>query len=122
ASMTEDIATHVLRHNYDQTLQLSLQEAGALSDLDAMTSLMDDLEDCGRLDRTLEGLPTDAALTERVKSGKGLTRPERAVLLAYAKLELFEEIIASPAPDDPHFETTLRDSFPPALGRFDEQM
>jgi glutamate dehydrogenase len=72
ASMTEDIAAHVLRHNYDQTLQLSLQEAGGLSDLDAMSDLTADLESRGRLDRALEGLPTTAALAERVKGGKGL--------------------------------------------------
>jgi len=122
ASMTDDIADHVLKHNYDQTLQLSLQEYGGLGDLDAQAGFMAELESRGRLDRALEGLPSALALAERVKGGKGLTRPERAVLLAYGKLELFDDIVASTAPDDPYFETTLRDYFPKALGRFDEQM
>ena len=122
ASMTDDIAAHVLAHNYDQSLQLSLQEADSLADLDTQAQLMIDLEAKGRLDRTLEGLPSAAVLAERAKAGKGLTRPERAVLLAYGKLDLFEEIIASGAPDDPFFEETLRDYFPAALGRFQGEM
>ena len=35
--------------------------------------------------------------------GQALTRPELAVLTAYAKLELFDEIVASAAPDDAFF-------------------
>jgi glutamate dehydrogenase len=122
ASMTDDIAAHVLAHNYDQSLQLSLQEADTLADLDTQAQLMTDLETRGRLDRALEGLPSPAVLADRAKAGKGLTRPERAVLLAYGKLELFEDIIASDAPDDPFFEETLRDYFPAALGRFEGEM
>ena len=122
ASMTDDIAAHVLAHNYDQSLQLSLQESDNLADLDAQAQLMADLEAKGRLDRALEGLPSAAVLAERAKAGKGLTRPERAVLLAYGKLELFDEIVASAAPDDPFFEETLRDYFPAALGRFEAEM
>ncbi len=122
ASMTDEIASHVLAHNYDQSLQLSLQEAENLTDLDAQAQLMIDLEAKGHLDRALEGLPSPAVLAERVKTGKGLTRPERAVLLAYGKLELFDDIVASAAPDDPYFERTLRDYFPAALGRFEGEM
>ena len=122
ASMTDEIATHVLRDNYDQTLQLSLQERAGVADLDAQSQFMTDLETKGRLDRVLEGLPSALVLAERVKAGKGLTRPERAVLMAYGKLELFDAIIASRAPDDPYFEKTLRDYFPDALGRFADEM
>jgi glutamate dehydrogenase len=122
ASMTDDIADHVLRHNYDQTLQLSLQDSAGLADLDAEAQFMTDLESRGRLDRAVEGLPSAVVLAERVKGGRGLTRPERAVLLAYGKLELADEIVASTAPDDPYFENTLRDYFPAALGRFGDLM
>ena len=122
ATMTDEIAEHVLRHNYDQTLQLSLEDASNLDDVDAHAQFMTDLEAKGRLDRTLEALPTASALAERVKAGKGLTRPERAVLLAYGKLELFDEIVASEAPDDPYFATILRDYFPRPLWRFEDEM
>jgi glutamate dehydrogenase len=122
ASMTDDIAGHVLRHNYDQTLQLSLLEAYGVTGLDEQARFMATLERHGRLDRALEGLPDEATLAARAKAGKGLVRPELAVLLAYGKLELFDEIIASAAPDDRYFETTLRDYFPGALRRFEDIM
>jgi glutamate dehydrogenase len=122
ASMTEDIGDHVLRHNYDQTLALSLLEADGAGALEAQARLMTRLESLGRLDRTLEGLPDAAAIAERAKLGKGLTRPELAVLLAYAKLDLFDDIVNSTAPDDPWFLKLLEDYFPRPLGRFESEM
>jgi glutamate dehydrogenase len=122
ASMTDDVAEHVLAHNYDQTLALSLLEADAERDLDAQAAFMTDLESRGRLDRALEGLPDAATLAARGKAGAGLTRPELAVLLAYGKLDLAEAMIASAAPDDPHFHATLESYFPAPLRRFEAQI
>jgi glutamate dehydrogenase len=122
ASMTDEVADHVLAHNYDQTLALSLLEAEAEQDLDAQGQFMTELEARGRLDRAMEGLPDAAALAARAQAGRGLTRPELAVLLAYGKLDLFEEVIASRAPDDPHFLTTLEGYFPAPLRRFEGEM
>ena len=122
ASMTDDVAHHVLEHNYDQTLALTLLESDAVSEVDAQIRYMVDLEHRGRLDRRVEGLPTNTALLERKAAGKGLTRPELAVLLAYGKLDLFDEIVASSAPDDPWFEATLRGYFPKALGKYADAM
>ncbi|OYX36401.1 MAG: glutamate dehydrogenase [Caulobacterales bacterium 32-69-10] len=122
AGMTDDIAAHVLAHNYAQTLALSLQEAEAATELDGHARFMAELVATGRLDRKVEGLPGPAALIELKGAGKGLTRPELAVLLAYAKLELSAEIVAGPAPDDPYFEATLKAYFPDALARFEPEM
>jgi glutamate dehydrogenase len=122
ASMTGEVGQHVLAHNYDQTLALSVLQAETADDLSAHAAFMSDLEARGRLDRALEGLPSPVQIGERGKSGKGLTRPELAVLLAYGKLDLFEDTIASPAPDDPYFERTLRDYFPTALAPFEDEM
>ncbi|MGH7022603.1 MAG: NAD-glutamate dehydrogenase domain-containing protein, partial [Caulobacteraceae bacterium] len=122
ASMTDEVASHVLEHNYDQTLALSLLEADGAASLDAQAKFMTRLEGLGRLDRALEGLPDASAMAERAKLGKGLTRPELAVLLAYGKLDLFDDIVASQAPDDPWFLKLLEDYFPGPLGRFDDDM
>jgi glutamate dehydrogenase len=73
------------------------------------------LEAEGRLDRSVEFLPSDEILDERAKRGDGLTRPELAVLLAYAKLALADQIRASDVPDDPYFEGELTDYFPAAM-------
>ncbi len=122
ASMTDEIAAHVLAHNYDQTLALSLLEAEAAEDLGAQATFMDGLEARSRLDRALEGLPGPLEIAERAKAGRGLTRPELAVLLAYGKLDLSEDIVASAGPDDPHFFKTLKAYFPKELAPYEEAM
>src|SRR6202012_4172601 len=100
-AMTDDVAAHVLKDNYDQTLALSVAQGRAFKDLDAHGRTMRDLERRGRLDRAVEFLPTDVDLQKLENETKGLTRPELAVLLAYAKLDLDAEIVASTLPDDP---------------------
>jgi len=121
-SMTDDVARHVLAHNYDQTLALSLMEMDAVGELQPYAQFMADLEAKGRLDRAVEGLPDAAGIAERAQAGKGLTRPELAVLLAYGKLELKREIVASDAPDDPFFERLLEDYFPKAMRKYAQPM
>ncbi len=82
-----------------------------------------DLERRGRLDRGVEYLPDDEALRKRGQDGQGLTRPELAVLLAYAKLDLASEILASDLPDDPYFAAELESYFPPrAVAKFRHEM
>jgi glutamate dehydrogenase len=120
--VTDEVAAHVLFHNYDQTLALSLLESQALADLETQSQFMTDLEKRGRLDRALEGLPASEAIAERAKAGKGLTRPELAVLLAYGKLELFDDMVASKGPDDPWFMSVLESYFPTAMGVFADEM
>jgi glutamate dehydrogenase len=114
ASMTDDVASHVLADNYNQTLALSVAEMCGRRDMDAHARLIRDLESRGKLDRTVEFLPTDAQINALAKDGKGLTRPELCVLLAYAKLDLDAEVQASSLPDDPTFAALLMGYFPPA--------
>ncbi len=116
--MTDDVAAHVLRHNYDQTLALSLQEATAAADNSEAQAFMSGLEKRGRLDRKVEGLPSNAVLEARKVQGRGLYRPELAVVTAYGKIVLFDDIVASTAPDDAGFEAGLVNYFPVALGDF----
>ncbi len=70
------------------------------------------LEGRGQLDRAVELLPTDEELAERRKAGRGLTRPEIAVLVAYAKINLFSELLGSDLPDDPFMERLLTHYMP----------
>jgi glutamate dehydrogenase len=122
ASMTDQVAAHVLRHNYAQTLALSLLESESARELSSHAAFMDALEAEGRLDRRVEGLPDAAVLAEREKAGAGLTRPELAVLLAYGKLDLKDDIVASDAPDDAHFDATLLHYFPEQLAQYTVEM
>src|SRR5690606_29081316 len=120
--MTDELAQHVLQHNYDQTLALSLLELDAPAELGAHARFMAELEAAGRLDRALESLPDAAAVQELQRSGRGLTRPELAVLLAYGKLELAPQLAASDALDEPDFEQVLEAYFPSPLRRYRRQL
>jgi len=119
-SMTDDVARHVLVHNYDQTLALSLLELDTVGELEPHARFMTELEHAGRLDRAVEGLPDALEVSDRLKAGRGLLRPELAVLLAYGKLELKRDIVASHAPDDPFFEGRLEAYFPKPLRKYKE--
>ena len=92
AEMTDEVARLVLRNNYQQTLALSLAQRRGLEDLGFQQRLMQMLEQHGQLDRAVEFLPDEMALAERRKRGEALTRPELAVLLAYAKLVALQRI------------------------------
>jgi len=121
--MTDDVAAHVLRDNYDQTLAISVAEARSARDLDSHARFVRDLERRGLIDRAVEFLPSDDELHRRAQSGIGLTRPEIAVLLAYAKLDLDAQLAASDLPDQPFFASELGSYFPsPAVSRFPEEM
>ena len=115
ASMTEEVAALVLRNNYMQSLALSLAERRSANEAGFSVRLMQRLEGQGRLDRAVEYLPSDAAISERLRTGRGLTRPELAVLLAYAKLALHDDLLASDVVDDPYLGKELMRYFPPEL-------
>ena len=73
------------------------------------------LERAGKLDRAIEFLPDDETLASRLAQRQGLTRPELAVLLAYAKITLYDELLASDLPDDPQLVDDLMRYFPAVL-------
>ena len=121
--MTEDVSRQVLADNYDQTLALSVAEFRAVRDLDAAWRFIRELERKGALDRAVESLPGDDDLRLLARDGHGLTRPELAVLLAYAKLDLFHSVSESELPSDPYFDAWLARYFPPlAAGKFAGEM
>lgn len=118
-SMTDDVAEHVLAHNYSQTSVLTLAEQTSGEDTSALDRRMLALEARGVLDRDLEGLPDTSDLQRRNEAGKPLTRPELSVILAWSKIVLFDDLVASDLPDDPAFKDTLKSYFPSAVRKFD---
>jgi glutamate dehydrogenase len=115
ADMTEDVAALVLRNNYLQPLAISLAHMRGLEDLGFAQRLMHTLEAAGELDRAVEFLPDDKEIGERRRRSEALTRPELAVLLAYAKLALHHELLQSSVPDDPYLGRELGRYFPKAV-------
>ncbi|MBK9346258.1 MAG: NAD-glutamate dehydrogenase [Burkholderiales bacterium] len=114
-SMTDEVARLVLQDNYYQPQALDIAGHRPLYLLDGQQRLMQWQEGGKRLNRALEYLPDDAEIARRRARGEGLTAPENAVLLAYAKMQVFDELLASNLPDDPYFARALTAYFPAVL-------
>jgi glutamate dehydrogenase len=115
AEMTDDVAQLVLEDNYYQTQALSVGVRTARKLLEQQQRFIRFLEKEGRLNRALEFLPDDESIAERRSAGLALTGPERAVLLAYSKMWLFDELLSSDLPEDPWIATALVRYFPERL-------
>ena len=115
ASMTDEVGELVLSHNYHQSLVLSIAEGQASLRLSDHKRLIHSLEKQGRLNRILEGLPSDANMDERARVQAGLTRPEISVLLAYSKMRLFDELMAADIGNDTYLARSLEQYFPKVL-------
>lgn len=113
--MTENIGALVLKNNYKQVQALAIASRRSKIRLDDHIRLIHNLERTGKLNRTLEGLPSDEEFANRKITGAALTTPELALLLAYSKNLLQQEIIESKLPDDPYFITLLQSAFPTLL-------
>jgi len=115
AAMTDEVAALVLRNNYLQGQAISMMSAFSAERLGTKAHFIDWLEAEGHVDRALEHLPEEETLAERAAEGKGLVRPELAVLLSYAKITLYPRLLESDVPEDPHLAGELIEYFPTPL-------
>ncbi len=123
AEMTGEVESLVLRDNYLQNQAISLMERMSVQRLGAKRHFVRVLEERGLLDRQLEFLPSEAEFDDRRVRGLGLTRPELSVLLSYAKLVLFQQLLDSDVPEDPHLSKELIRYFPvPLQQRYGDAM
>jgi glutamate dehydrogenase len=70
------------------------------------------LEGTGRLDRKVEGLASSEELMRRSQEGRGLTRPELAVVLSVSKLVLQSAAEQLRLAEDPLVQPQLFEAFP----------
>jgi glutamate dehydrogenase len=112
ASMTEEVGDLVLADNYDQNLALANAVAQAPALLHVHEDWMRALEGRGLLNRELEALPSRREVAARIERNEGLTGPELAVLLAYTKIVLADDLLASEIADDPFLRGDLYGYFP----------
>jgi glutamate dehydrogenase len=117
ASCTDEVAELVLRNNYLQSQAISLMELRAVADLGEHQRLLRWLERYGELDRAVEFLPSEETLEERRRQGRGLTRPELALLLAYGKIALTHALTEAGGANEPYLALELQRYFPVALRR-----
>lgn len=115
AKMTDEVGELVLRQNYLQPQAISMIHNRAADLLSDHSRVIRTLEKMGKLDRTLEFLPSDQEITEREAAQQGLTPPEIAVLLAYGKIALYEELLESDVPEDTYLRNELLAYFPSPL-------
>lgn len=114
-SMTDEVAGLVLRDNTLQTQALTFAQLQAHSLLETQERFISSLEKEGYLNREVEFLPGKDEITKRHAIGKGLTRPELSVLLAYGKIALYDDLLKSNIPDDPYYRDDLIKYFPVAI-------
>ncbi len=117
ASMTDEVAELVLRNNYLQTQAISMSEVRSVERIDETARLISNLERTGLLNRAIEFLPEDAEVEERRTQKQGFTRPELAVILSYAKIDLYNGLIASDASFEDFLEADPPRYFPVVLRR-----
>ncbi|MCP4326859.1 MAG: NAD-glutamate dehydrogenase [Alphaproteobacteria bacterium] len=114
-SMTDEVADLVLRDNYLQTGSLAVTEFVGTRLTDRCGLFMRALERAGHLNRAIEYLPDDEELADRKAKKLGLTSPELSILIAYAKIVLYDQLLASDFPDDPFMAIDLERYFPVPL-------
>ncbi len=115
--MTDEVGHLVLRDNYEQNILLGNARVQTHSMLTVHQRFIRSLEARGELDRALEFLPTDAEIDARHALGEGLSSPEFAVLLAYAKITLTDDLLETAIADEPWFARVLRGYFPTPLSQ-----
>jgi glutamate dehydrogenase len=112
AKMTDEVGELVLEDNRLQSLALSIAEAGGAKSLPGYVRTIEMLEATGRLDRKVEGLATSEDLMRRYQEGRGLTRPELAVVLSVSKLVLQDAAEDLQLSEDKVVQPQLFEAFP----------
>ncbi|WP_417668506.1 NAD-glutamate dehydrogenase [Pseudoalteromonas tetraodonis] len=122
-SMTDEVSELVLKDCYRQTHTLSITQSKGTSTLKEKIRFIHALEKEGKLDRTIEFIPTDEELAERAAAGRDLTRPELSVLVSYAKMVLKDSLVTDEITENPYYRQLLVKSFPrPLREKFNDAM
>jgi glutamate dehydrogenase len=113
--VTDDVTRHVLYDSFLQAQIIAQEVDRSASRLYAYEDLMALLEESKMFDRASEDLPSSEEIGERRRAGRGMERPELAILVAYAKRLLARALERSDFVEEPWLERDLREYFPPAV-------
>ncbi len=116
-SMTDEVADLVLTNNFRQAQVLSLAEIQVVAHDTEFQRFITLMENAEGLDRSLEGLPSDELLAERTSLQQALTRPELAVLLAFAKTHIKNALNRTEISSDPFIRRQVYEPFPATLAQ-----
>ena len=113
AEMTDEVAELVLRDNYEQNLALANAARHAAPLLHVHEDWMKQLEQRGRAQPRARGrCPRPARCAAASTAARACSTPELSVLLAWTKIVLADELLASDLPDDPYLRDDLLAYFP----------
>ena len=115
SNMAQACCERVLSRNRSQTLAISLDAQRSRRSIERFERFIIHLESTGALKRESEVLPDHETLELRKKSHIGLVRPELALLLSYAKLDVFNILLTCDLSKEPFFTPFL-------MGYFDEEI
>jgi glutamate dehydrogenase len=115
ASMTDEVSELVLEDNRLQSIALSIAESRGTAGIPGFVRTIEMLEASGRLDRKVEGLESSDVLLRRGHEGRGLLRPELAVILSMSKMALQDAAEELKLADDPTMDDELMAAFPTAM-------
>ena len=90
--MTDEVSSLVLENNYRQAQAINLMQHQAVRRNFEYVRVMEGLTERGYLDRSLEFLPDDEEIQQRLTRHQGLTSPELSVLTSYVKGALKESL------------------------------
>ena len=122
-SMTDEVGKIVLRENFLQAQTISIREERSVKMVKELMRFIHWMEKEDKLDRELEFLPTDEELLERLAKGQGLTRAELAVLAAYGKMILKEDLCSPEISKEEYYQSELVKYFPtPLRNKYSSQM
>jgi len=115
AEMTDEVGLLVLRDNYLQTQCINqCMEKGGTT-LEEAQRFMQHLESIDRLNRSIEFLPDNEEIADRLAADEGLSRPEVAVLVSYSKMVMYDELLASDFANESALQKELLEYFPKTL-------
>jgi len=120
--MTDEVSDLVLETNYNQTLGLSITASAAEKRADLHARFINHLEEYAGLNRTVENIPDDRTILAGRNGFVGLSRPELAVVMAYSKLKLYDDVLKSHIPDEPLFDEIVKEYMPSPLRQMDEAL
>jgi glutamate dehydrogenase len=110
--MTEEVANLVLKDNHLQTQAVSIAHSQSPDYMNEYAQFIQNLEKSGLLNRSIEFLPTKKEIDRRIAENQTMTRPELCVMLAYAKMEIYNNLLQGHLVDDNYFEQELFEYFP----------
>jgi glutamate dehydrogenase len=112
--LTDEVCEAVLANNYGQSLCLSLDQRRCLREVEAHLEHCERLARAGLMDRRGEYLPSEKELLAR--DPQVFTRPELAILMAYGKMQIYQNLLNADLVASPDVrELYLPSYFPKAL-------